>query len=66
MTDVLEKRKAVLVQMASLPTDTATWRAYLELRAIEQAAHNADPPVLMCSCEDWQTCIHPWPQRYRL
>ena len=23
-------------------------------------------PIIMCSCEDWLTCAHPWPAMFRV
>lgn len=59
-------RQAVLDQITAFPSDAVRVLAYRELREVERVAQDSHPPVLMCACDDWETCAHPWPQRMRL
>lgn len=66
VADVDDKRRALMDQIMAFRSDEARYRAYTEVREIERLAQNANPPIIMCACPNWERCEHPWPQRVRL
>lgn len=56
-----EQRRASIDQITALPTDEERLAAYRALCA--QEVREMAPVVIMCTCRDWLTCEHPYPQR---